>query len=74
MKDTFGGREWMFILIAIGTVDRDVVELVNAENKRRKDANEGQPPRQQKRADRADQRFRGSGHKKTNAQTFSSVL
>ena len=28
-KETFGGREWMQIIIAIGTIDEDIVQCVN---------------------------------------------
>ena len=69
MKDTFGGKEWMRIIAAIGTIDRDIVDLVNEEIQRRMAKNKefgDKPPRQLKRADRADQSFRGSGHKKTD--------
>ena len=31
MKEVFGGREWYMILIAIGTIDQDILDCVNNE-------------------------------------------
>ena len=66
--EMFGGREWMFIIIAIGTIDEDIVQCVNDEIQARLCKNAGR--NQQKRADRQDQTVKGVEHQVSEAKRW----
>ena len=59
-KEMFGGSEWANIILAIGTIDVDNVDIVNDEIQRRVHIKTGRP--MEKRIDRADQTVRGVQH------------
>ena len=66
--EMYGGREWMFIIIAIGTIDEDIVQCVNDEIQARLCKNAGR--HQQKRADRQDQTVKGVQHQVSYAKKW----
>ena len=70
LRERFGGPEWMFIILAIGTIDDDIVTCVNEIIQHRLCTNAGRF--QQKRSERETQEVHGIQHKVSYAKSWRS--
>ena len=70
--ESFGGHEWMCIIIAIGTIDNEIVTAVNNIIQGRLCANAGWQKLQ--RSGRPYQTLKGLQHKQTDVKTWMSTL